>query len=434
MPERLSSPPSGISPSLPAMIIDVVLAERRHGAGRVAYGRTMRIWGVIREHADSALAAVFLLALEAEIWLALVRRQPPPHVDRGRRSPRSRSRCAAASPSPRSWPCGRGSILLKQIAPGFDEKSTVFIVVGVFALYSLGANARGGQAWIGAALVAVITVQFIGDDGDRFMWGDVVFGVFIMGGPWLAGVVLRLRRARERRLEQEKAQAEAAIVDERQRIARELHDVIAHAIAVVVVQARGGRRMLDHDLADSRAGVRRHRAHGRAGARRDAAPARAAARDDDELARAPLPSLARIPDLAEQLRAAGLAGRARHRGRPGRAAARRRPLRVPDRAGGAHELAQARGARAARACASATERTRSSSRSSTTAAVARDGDGTGNGLVGLRERAAIVGGDSTPARATRAASPSARRFRTTASDDPRPARRRPGARPGRASA
>ena len=54
----------------------------------------------------------------------------------------------------------------------------------------------------------------------------------------------------ERAREQHAAEAVAA---ERARIARDLHDVVAHAISVIVLQARGGRRMLDVDPAQSRA-------------------------------------------------------------------------------------------------------------------------------------------------------------------------------------
>jgi Histidine kinase len=46
-----------------------------------------------------------------------------------------------------------------------------------------------------------------------------------------------------------------AIADERARIARELHDVVAHAISVIVLQARGGRRMLTEDLEATRSAL-----------------------------------------------------------------------------------------------------------------------------------------------------------------------------------
>lgn len=350
----------------------------------------MRTWRVIREHADTALAAALLVALEAEIWLASYAGDRP-----------LMTIAAVLATLPLAlrcrFPLGAfaavwvGLVLIKQIAPGFDEKSTIFVVVGVFSIYSLGANARGTQAWIGALLVAAITAQFIGDDGDRFMWGDVVFGIFIMGGPWLAGLTLRLRRAREHRLEREKAQAEAAIVEERQRIARELHDVIAHAIAVVVVQARGGRRMLDHDIADSRRAfdaIERTGEQALGEMRRLLGMLR---ESDDELARAPLPSLARIPDLADQLRSAGLAVELDIEGEP---------VELPPGVDlSAYRIVQEALTNSLKHAGPAQARVRIRYGAAAVELEIVDdgrgnggGKGSGNGLAGLRERAAIVGG------------------------------------------
>ena len=72
-----------------------------------------------------------------------------------------------------------------------------------------------------------------------------------MGGPWATGLALRLRRelavANERlRVEQEE-KTRRAIAEERSTIARELHDVVAHAISVTVLQSRGARRLLGRD-------------------------------------------------------------------------------------------------------------------------------------------------------------------------------------------
>ena len=84
--------------------------------------------------------------------------------------------------------------------------------------------------------------------------GNAVFFFTIFGGLWLAGRAIRRRRARERELIVERDEgARAAVAEERARIARELHDVVAHAISVIVLQARGARHA---EQADRDAGAR----------------------------------------------------------------------------------------------------------------------------------------------------------------------------------
>jgi signal transduction histidine kinase len=351
----------------------------------------MRIWRTLRDHADTAFAIALAVAFEAEIWLSSYATHRP-----------QLGVAALAATLPLALRCRYPLLVfaavhlsletIRLISPDLDDQGTVFAVVGVFALYSVGANARGAQAWFAAALVACFTALFITDDGDRFMWGDVVFGTFISGGPWFAGVMMRVRRSRESRLEREKAQAEAAIVEERQRIARELHDVIAHAIAVVVVQARGGRRMLDHDPADSRRAfdaIERTGEQALGEMRRLLGLLR---ESDDELSRAPLPSLARIADLAEQVRAAGLAVELDIEGEP---------VELPPGVDlSAYRIVQEALTNALKHAGPAQARVHIRFGDDAVELEIVDdglgrgsGNGSGNGLVGLRERAAIVGGE-----------------------------------------
>ena len=83
--------------------------------------------------------------------------------------------------------------------------------------------------------------------------GDILFTSLLIGGPWLAGHTVRVRQqvgeeleARTQELEQARDEvARAAVVDERLRIARELHDVVAHSISVMTIQAGAARLLLD---------------------------------------------------------------------------------------------------------------------------------------------------------------------------------------------
>ena len=153
-----------------------------------------------------------------------------------------------------------GLLGLMQVVGSTDDASATFLVVFAVSLYSLGAYAAGREAWAAGCLIPIGIALFVANDGDQFMVGDVLFGTLLVGGPWAAGVAMRFRREREQALARraadlQQAQEELArqeVAAERARIARELHDVVSHAISVTVLQARGGRRVLGSDVTRAR--------------------------------------------------------------------------------------------------------------------------------------------------------------------------------------
>ena len=184
--------------------------------------------------------------------------------------------------------------------------------VGLFpflllAVYSAAAHTTGGRMVIAGALtIALYLVNLVGVDPAGVHPETVVFYALLLGSPWVTGRAVRQRRLNESQLEYEKARASAAIVAERARIARELHDVVAHAISVMVLQARGGRRVLQSDPADAReafATIERTGQQALDEMRRLLGMLR---KSDEELALAPQPSLKDLGKLVEWVEAAGL--------------------------------------------------------------------------------------------------------------------------------
>ena len=123
------------------------------------------------------------------------------------------------------------------------------IVLTPFLAYALGAHARLPSGLAGVALMAVCLQAVGGPFNPLFE--------MITIGPWAAGrIVLSRRRlaqqieARNRELEAQRALfALESVRYERARIARELHDIVAHCVTVIVVQAGAGQRLAAADPA-----------------------------------------------------------------------------------------------------------------------------------------------------------------------------------------
>ncbi len=199
-----------------------------------------------------------------------------------------------------------------------------FLVGFVIAIYTAGRFARGASAWIASGVVVIAIPVAAIEPGQPVGFADFGFFAMFFGGPFVVGRIIRHRRERERslvahatklELDQEVRAAEA-VSEERSRIARELHDVVAHAISVIVLQARGGRRMLDDAPEETRAALDAiEHAGGQAleEMRRLLGMLRASG---DEIALAPQPSLALLDELAARVTATGLPVEVRVEGTP----------------------------------------------------------------------------------------------------------------------
>ncbi|KQX59508.1 MULTISPECIES: histidine kinase [unclassified Streptomyces] len=133
------------------------------------------------------------------------------------------------------------------------------------------------------------------------------------------------RSVRDRRghaAELRAATAAEAVAAERLRIARELHDVVAHSIGVIAIQAGVGRRVIETQPAEARNALATIETTSRetlAGLRRTLGALRAAARDADGHApRDPAPGLADLERLTASTADAGVRVEVRHLGDPGR--------------------------------------------------------------------------------------------------------------------
>ncbi|HZA39590.1 MAG TPA: sensor histidine kinase [Actinomycetota bacterium] len=160
-------------------------------------------------------------------------------------------------------------------------------------------------------------VLFGGWDVDVLMIGYVAV-VFVV--VWALGVALAARREYSRQLEEKTLALEAAreelarsaVVEERTRIARDLHDVLGHAMSLITVQAGVGAHLIDRDPEQAERALKIIEETGR-GALGEMRRVLTALRSD-ETPTEPRPTLNSLPELVEKTRSAGLPVELRIRG------------------------------------------------------------------------------------------------------------------------
>jgi signal transduction histidine kinase len=200
-------------------------------------------------------------------------------------------------------------------AAGFPGEILAFSCL--VAVYSVAAHAERRTALLGLASTPVLIGVSMWLDRERVGgWGDVLWNLVIFLTAWVLGDNLQARRSRTAALEEraarlERDQADAAaraVQEERARIARELHDVVAHSMSVMVVQAGAARRSVDRDVEGAKEAMVAIEQTGRQALDEMRRLLGVLRRDDDESpARAPQPTVRHLDVLVAQFRDAGLA-------------------------------------------------------------------------------------------------------------------------------
>jgi signal transduction histidine kinase len=194
---------------------------------------------------DAALAAGLGLLAQAEAWLT-----PAGEGQRLATSLTAAVMCAALAWR-RSAPLATALVVVAAVGVlGLLEglPTAVFLLpVTLIALYSLGAHDSGQRAAIGlAAALAVLGVTTARDSDATIT--DLTAPALLFAVAWGFGRVMRSRgvqtaalRRRAAELEAEQAERERAAAEaERARIARELHDIVAHRVSTIVIQSDAG--------------------------------------------------------------------------------------------------------------------------------------------------------------------------------------------------
>ena len=269
---------------------------------------------------------------------------------------------------------------------------------GMGAAVLLGSLRRGLQARVGLVIVLVCAGVVVNNDPTEGP-ADLVFTPALFVVAWLVGYALRDRVVRSEVAEDRAVRAEreresaarVAVAEERARMARELHDVVAHAVSVMVLQVGAVRHRMPA-ASEEEETLRNVEQAGRT-ALAEMRRLLGVLRQDDRLELTPHPGLDDLQALAGDVRAAGLDVRLHREGEP---VALPRSLDLSAyrivQEGLTNALKHSGGRRADVTVAFASGQLRLEVRDDGPGGFAQS-DGFGHGLIGIGERVKAYGGD-----------------------------------------
>jgi len=291
-----------------------------------------------------------------------------------------------------------------EVAIGGYHDSVVALAAFVLVPYSLAVHSAGVQPML-AGLAATVAAGAVSQAAQSAPHSAGTLASAVAGDaalifvPFFAGLAMRQQRLRAQTLErlaeqlqrEQEERARTAVAEERTRIARELHDEVAHAMSVIAVQADAA----EGALAEDPALVQRPLLAIRETAREALADMRrvlGGLRGDERAELAPEPGLARLGALLEQTRSAGLEVELRVEGEPA-------PLPPPLDLTAYRVLQEGLTNVRKHAAARRVEVVLRYSRETIGVEVTDDGTGSetgggsGRGLAGIRERVGLLGGE-----------------------------------------
>jgi signal transduction histidine kinase len=223
---------------------------------------------------------------------------------------------AGALPLRRVWPgpVFVWTLLAAAVMAQWPDRGALFPVALAISLYTVAATLGRVQALAAAVLLAGTTLLVVAQDGTHHWAAAVSDAAGFAAAVLVVGLYAGTRRAylaalrdRASRLERERDQGNAlAAADERARIAREMHDSVAHHLTVIVALSDGALCAVTRAPGDAADAIRDVSATARQAlteTRRLLGVLRA---DSGEQARQPLPGLADLEGLLGRVRAAGL--------------------------------------------------------------------------------------------------------------------------------
>ncbi len=193
-----------------------------------------------------------------------------------------------------------------ELEPLMFEISLLAYVVGRWAR-----SRAEAVALVVLALAAPVAASLIQNPS------ELAVGIWVMGiaFPWVIGLFAARQRLLTGRLQAtERELAEQALLGERRRIARDVHDFVGHGLAAVMLQITSARHVLRRDPAAADEALRSAEHVGRRSMRELRRTVALLRSDDEAVAASPLPSAQEISTLVEDARAGGLALQLRTRG------------------------------------------------------------------------------------------------------------------------